>query len=179
MRKIYCLLTVLLLWSPAMGREIFVNNAMGDDRFSGQQARDGAGLGGPVRTLAKALRLARAGDTIVLAKTDAPYRESISLVGSRYSGTSQQPFVIQGNGAILDGSTPALPKRGNTTRARFSGSPDRRAIRCCFSTIGPRCACSPLRQPKARPIFSLASGVRWRGKSTSVSNTASCRAATS
>ena len=60
-----------------------------------------------MRTLAKALQLAGAGDTIVLAKTDAPYRESISLVGSRHSGTSQQPFTIQGNGAILDGSAPA------------------------------------------------------------------------
>jgi hypothetical protein len=106
-RIFYCFLIVLLLGSPAKGREIFVNNATGDDRFSGQQAGNNAGSGGPVRSLTKALQLAGAGDTVVLAKTDAPYRESISLVGSRCSGTSQQPFIIQGNGAILDGSTPA------------------------------------------------------------------------
>jgi hypothetical protein len=106
-RKFCCLLVVLLLWSPAMGREVYVNNAAGDDRFSGDRAQDPGGLAGPVRTLAKALRLAGPGDTIVLAKSDAPYRESISLVGSRHSGTAQQPFTIQGNGAILDGSAPA------------------------------------------------------------------------
>jgi hypothetical protein len=140
-RKFYCLLTFLLLWSPAMGREVFVNNVSGDDGFSGRQARDEAGPGGPVRTLAKALRLAGPGDTIVLAKTDAPYRESISLVGSRCSGTSQQPFAIQGNGAILDGSTPAPAKAWEhykgaifRLRARPAGNPllflnDRPAVR--------------------------------------------------
>jgi hypothetical protein len=105
-RTFHCVLAVLLLWSPAMGREVFVNNIAGDDRFGGDRAHDPAGLGGPVRTLAKALRLAGPGDTIVLAKTDAPYRESMSLVGSRHSGTSQQPFTIEGGGAILDGSRP-------------------------------------------------------------------------
>ena len=42
-----------------------------------------------------------------LVKNDAPYRESFSLTGSRHSGTSEQPFTIRGNGAILDGSAPA------------------------------------------------------------------------
>jgi hypothetical protein len=115
-RKFCCLLIVLLLWSPAMGREVYVNNVAGDDRFSGDRAQDPGGLGGPVRTLVKALRLAGPGDTIVLAKTEAPYRESISLVGSRHSGTAQQPFTIQGNGAILDGSAPAPPKAWENTK---------------------------------------------------------------
>jgi hypothetical protein len=105
-RIFYCVLAVLFLCSPAMGREIYVNNAQGNDSFSGSRAQDPAGTGGPVRTLTKALRMAGPGDTIVLAKTDAPYRESISLVGSRHSGTSQQPFTIKGGGAILDGSQP-------------------------------------------------------------------------
>lgn len=107
MRTFFCFLTVLALCSPALGRDVFVNNVDGDDRFTGQQEHDAAGMAGAVRTLAKALRLANAGDTIVLAKTAVPYRESISLVGSRHSGTAQQPFVIRGNGVILDGSTPA------------------------------------------------------------------------
>jgi hypothetical protein len=106
-RIFYGFLIILFLWSPAWGREIFVNNKTGDDRFSGQQPGNNAGPSGPVRSLAKALQLASGGDTIVLAKTDVPYRESISLVGSRCSGTSQQPFVVQANGAILDGSAPA------------------------------------------------------------------------
>ncbi len=86
----FCL--ALVLWStPAPGREIFVDNVSGDDRFTGQQSRSTADLSGPVRTIAKALRLAGAGDVIVLAKTNAPYRESISLVGSRHSGTAKEP----------------------------------------------------------------------------------------
>ena len=107
MRTLYCLLTVLLLCSPAAGREVFVDNVDGDDRFTGQQPRDPGGMGGPVRTLAKAMQLAGPGDSIVLAKTDAPYHESLSVTGSRHSGATQQPFTIQGNGAILDGSVPA------------------------------------------------------------------------
>jgi len=106
-RTLHCLLTVLLLWSPAVGREVLVDNVNGDDRFTGQLARDPGGMGGPVRTLAKALRIAGPGDTIILVKNDAPYRESFSLTGRRHSGTSQEPFTIQGNGAILDGSAPA------------------------------------------------------------------------
>jgi len=106
-RTIYCLLTLLLLCSPAVGREIIVDNVAGDDRFTGQAARDPGGMAGPVRTLAKALRLAGPGDTIVLVKNDTPYREGFSLTGSRHSGTPEQPFTIRGNGAILDGSAPA------------------------------------------------------------------------
>jgi hypothetical protein len=104
-----CLL--LVLWStPAPGREIFVDNLSGNDRFNGQQPRGMAELFGPVRTIARALRLAGAGDVIMLAKNKEPYRESISLVGSRHSGTAKDPFVIRGNGAILDGSVP-VPAR--------------------------------------------------------------------
>jgi hypothetical protein len=106
-RTFYCLLTLLLLCSPAVGREVVVDNVAGDDRFTGQTARDPGGAAGPVRTLAKALRLAASGDTIILVKNDVPYREGLSLTGSRNSGTSAEPFTIRGNGAILDGSVPA------------------------------------------------------------------------
>jgi hypothetical protein len=110
MRFLQGFLIVLLLGAQAAGREIFVDNASGDDRFAGRKPVGKADLSGPVRTLAKALGLAGNGDTIVLAKTNIPYRESFSLVGSRNSGTSQHPFSILGNGAILDGSAPIPPK---------------------------------------------------------------------
>ncbi len=110
MRILGGLCLVLLLWSiPAVGRDIFVDNTGGDDRSTGQQPRNTVDRSGPVQTIAKALWLAASGDAIVLAKTDQPYRESISLVGSRHSGTARQPFVIRGNGAILDGSAPVPP----------------------------------------------------------------------
>jgi hypothetical protein len=109
-RTHHCLLGLLLLSSPAVGRDVVVDNVNGNNRFTGQQVRDQGGTGGPVRTLAKALQLAGPGDTIILLKNDAPYRESISLTGSRHSGDAQQPFTLRGNGAILDGSAPAPAK---------------------------------------------------------------------
>lgn len=103
------LVVPLLLAAPAAGRDIHVDNLAGDDSFTGHHLENLPDRSGPVRTLAKALRLARGGDRIVVAKTDQPYRESISLVGSRHSGYPRQPFVIEGNGATLDGSAPVPP----------------------------------------------------------------------
>lgn len=94
----------------AYGREIFVNNVAGNDAFLGSQpSQGGKDLVGPVRTLAKALRLTTQGDQIVLANTGKPYREGVTLMGLRHSGYSYLPLVIQGNGAVLDGSAPVPP----------------------------------------------------------------------
>ena len=99
---------VLLLWialaSSSAGRDIFVSNTGGDDRATGQSPRSQPDRSGPVATIAKALRLAAGSDQIVLADTGRPYRESISLVGGRHSGTTLQSLLIVGNGAVLDGS---------------------------------------------------------------------------
>ena len=146
-----CLL--LVLWStPAPGREIFVDNLSGNDRFNGQQPRGTAELFGPVRTIARALRLAGAGDVILLAKNKEPYRESISLVGSRHSGTAKDPFVIRGNGAILDGSVPVPARAWESTRERSSVSVRRKpATNNCSSPTGRRCRCPWVIRPISRP----------------------------
>ena len=126
MRVFACLLVVLLLTAPAAGRDIHVSNLAGDDSFTGQHLENMPDRSGPVRSIAKALRLAHGGDRIVLARTEQPYRESISLVGSRHSGFLQQPFVIEGNGAILDGSAPVPPDAWEHFRgAVFRFSPPR------------------------------------------------------
>lgn len=106
------LLVAAIAFSTAQAREIFVNNQSGDDTYSGEEPYGAARAErtGPVRSIEKALRLARRGDRIILANTDTPYRESISLVGSNHSGIRNQPLVIEGNGATLDGS--ALVPRG-------------------------------------------------------------------
>jgi hypothetical protein len=116
-------LVPLLLAGMAAGREIYVNNVAGDDRFTGYQPQNLPDRTGPLRTITRALQLAASGDRIVLAKTDQPYRESISLVGSRLSGQPFQPFSIDGNGAVLDGSAPIPPEawqhfRGAVFRCR-------------------------------------------------------------
>ncbi|MBN2473184.1 MAG: right-handed parallel beta-helix repeat-containing protein [Pirellulales bacterium] len=105
---------VLAVWivsaGSAVGREIHVSNTAGDDHYNGRQQQALPDGSGPVQTIGRALQLAQAGDRIVLAKTDQPYRESISLVGNRHGGYYQQPLTIQGNGAILDGSAPVPPE---------------------------------------------------------------------
>jgi hypothetical protein len=133
MRFLQVFMVVMLLGAPAAGREIYVDNASGDDRFSGRQAVGRSGNTGPVRTIAKALLLAGNGDTIVLAKTKVPYRESFSLVGSRNSGTSQHPFMIRGNGATLDGSAP-IPQNAweHSKGAMFSFRPQRAGTQQLF-----------------------------------------------
>lgn len=89
----------------ATAADIFVDNVQGDDRNDGTMPDFGAGQVGPVETIAKALRIAHRGDRVVLANNEGqPYRESITLQGADNSGWPDGPFVIEGNGAILDGS---------------------------------------------------------------------------
>jgi hypothetical protein len=92
------------------GREIYVDNVAGNDGFTGTQRRNVGDVTGPVRSIAKALRMAQPGDHLVLAAHEEPYRESITLIGARHSGSPQFPTVIQGEGATLDGSRPVPPK---------------------------------------------------------------------
>lgn len=96
----------LTLASALSARDIHVHNQLGDDGATGHHAGVMADRTGPVRSLAKALRLASIGDRVILANTGQPYRESVSLVGSSHSGSPGQPFQIEGNGAVLDGSAP-------------------------------------------------------------------------
>ncbi len=103
-------LGLVLLAAPGLARDIFVSNTSGDNRFNGLSLQSGPDGSGPVRTIGRALVLARSGDRIVLENTDRPYRESISLVGSRHSGYPGQPLTIMGNGATLDGSVPVPPE---------------------------------------------------------------------
>ena len=81
MRILGSLCVLLLLWPmPAAGRDIFVDNVAGHDRATGRQPHHAPDGSGPLRTISEALRRAQSSDTIVLANTQRPYRESISLV---------------------------------------------------------------------------------------------------
>lgn len=108
MRWIAAVVMMLGMFVPAstFARDIHVNNQVGDDRSTGRfpQADDQAT--GPVRTLRHALKIATKFDRILLANTDKPYRESVTLWGGDNSGGPRLPFVIDGNGATLDGSRP-------------------------------------------------------------------------
>lgn len=99
----------LLAAGSAVGRDLFVDNAAGDDRNNGQVPTVTADFVGPVRTLGRALQRANPGDRIVIANTGQPYRESVTLAGVRHSGQQNTPFAIVGNDAVFDGSAPVPP----------------------------------------------------------------------
>lgn len=96
----------LCLSSHIHARDWYVDNVGGDDRWDGKMNRRQGEIQGPLRKIQTALHRATSGDRIVLIKNDEPYRECISLVGNRHSGTVFQPFILEGNSAILDGSQP-------------------------------------------------------------------------
>ncbi len=97
---------IACLAATASARDLYVSNTAGEDTFTGHQPRRLAGGDGPLRTLTRALELARQGDRIVLENTGRPYRESVTLMGRRNSGFSRTRFTIEGNGSTLDGSLP-------------------------------------------------------------------------
>lgn len=99
-------LTLILLNSVARGADIFVDNVRGDDRNRGNTSSFSEGDNGPIATIAKALRIARKGDHIILTNTGVPYEESITLQGGNNSGWEFAPLTIEGNGAVLDGRAP-------------------------------------------------------------------------
>lgn len=133
LRTLAVLVVSIALASPTVAREIFVNNVAGDDGATGQQPTAMPDRSGPVKTITRALCLALQGDHIILANTGTPYRESISLVGSRHSGFSSRRFCIFGNGAILDGSAPVPPEAWEPYRGPvFRFRPPRTAYQQLF-----------------------------------------------
>jgi len=91
---------------PANARDIFVNNMTGNDRWLGFADRPSSAGTGPVRSIRRAVQIADGSDRIILAKTERPYKECVTLQGKKNSGFDSLPFLIVGNGAILDGSAP-------------------------------------------------------------------------
>ena len=94
-RTVCRLLCLALLPGALPGATIFVDNRAGDD------ARDGASAEQALRTLQRAISLCRPGDTLRIANTGEPYRESLSF-GTR-GGTPSAPILVEGQGAVLSG----------------------------------------------------------------------------
>lgn len=92
---------------PALGRDLYVDPDHGDDAATGLAAQAAAEGAGPLKSIARAVVLVRAGDTIHLAQRALPYHESITLHSK--SGAPGNPFVIDGHGATLTGVDPLRP----------------------------------------------------------------------
>ncbi|PQO43467.1 hypothetical protein [Blastopirellula marina] len=105
MRFCLIILGIAAFAGVASARDIYVDNLRGDDHLNGTTAELGENVDGPVRSIAKALRIACRGDRIILTNNEGiPYRESITLQAGRHSGFPDHPFLLKGNGATLDGS---------------------------------------------------------------------------
>jgi len=81
-----------------VGRRFQVDPETGDDTADGIQQ--------PFRTIAKAIRMAQAGDTIHLKPTI--YRDYAGFYGK--TGEPGRPITLDGHGAILEGADPLDPK---------------------------------------------------------------------
>ncbi len=79
----------------AEARVLHVDTRVGDDRNTG-------GNDAPLRTIARAIRLAEAGDEILLVPGQSPVHEEIKI--DARSGASGLPITFDGGGNTLDGS---------------------------------------------------------------------------
>ncbi len=156
MRTLLAVIFCGLAFAAASARadDLFVDNVHGDDARNGRDRVLNADLKGPVRSLARGLELARPGDRIVMADTGVPYRESVTVSGGRNNGLGSQPFVIEGNGAVLEGSDLVPPKawehfHGDLFRFR----PPRCAVRSTISawSAGRSALLGQYRRPIAQP----------------------------
>jgi hypothetical protein len=100
-------LTILLLTLTglcARGADFYVDPALGDEHANGLAAKVD-GTNGPVKTIARGLKLAQPGDTVHLAS--AIYKES-AIFHDR-AGEEGRPITLDGHGATLEGSDPLNP----------------------------------------------------------------------
>ncbi len=132
-RILFACLALLVFIGAARADDLFVDNLHGDDNRDGRTLVTSAERGGAVRTLTRALELALAGDRIVMSDNGIPYRESVTLQGGRNSGLGSRPFVIEGNGAVLEGSQFVPPKAWQNFRGDvFRFQPPRGAFAQLF-----------------------------------------------
>lgn len=102
--RIICL--CVLACAPVFSRDLRVDPERGDD--------SGDGVSAPVKTIARAIRLAQPGDTVHLAPRS--FSESADLTNKH--GEPGKPITLEGHGAVLDGSEPV---RGSDWEALDDG----------------------------------------------------------
>ena len=108
--RVFFIVSVCFLGSlSGFAKDVYVSQRFGDDRNLGTAPKNSGPFTGPVRTLKRAFELAENGDRVVMDPSGGPYRESITLFGRKHSGEQDSPFIIEGQGAVLDGTEP-LPQ---------------------------------------------------------------------
>jgi hypothetical protein len=99
----WCLLVPLV-----RAGDLYVARRRGVDSSTGLTAV-GAAPNGPLRTIGRAVRLAKPGDTIHVDPAEGPYPEMVSFHSK--SGVVGNPITLDGHGATLIGSDPLQPAR--------------------------------------------------------------------
>lgn len=88
------------------GADLYVDNFLGSNTYNGQNERPQDDITGPVRSIQRALKLARRGDSIHIKDNGQPYYEDLSMVGVRHSGVPGVPVQLEGGGAVISGARP-------------------------------------------------------------------------
>lgn len=116
--RFLAMLSIIVFSTAAYGKTLYVNNLVGSNSNLGMTSENGGARSGPVRTIGAALNRAAAGDRIEIANTGIPYAECLTLQGTRHSGSRFRPFLINGNGATLDGSAETANDRWDARDSR-------------------------------------------------------------
>jgi hypothetical protein len=103
----------------ANGADLWVNNETGKDTFDGRSAT-ATGQVGPFASIAKAVKLAKPGDTVHLAATAQPYRQSIAVTSLQ--GEAGKPITFDGHGAWLTGAEHLSPEQWAPAEAGPKGT---------------------------------------------------------
>lgn len=100
-------LAVLLACMAAAAHcaEYYVDPSVGGDDLDGlARVREGE-KGGPFKTISRAIKAARAGDTIHLTPSEKPWRQMADFYGCK-GGEPDRPIVLDGHGVTLTGADP-------------------------------------------------------------------------
>ncbi len=92
----------LLATLPGVAADWYVDNRVGDDTYTGG-AKTVAGQAGPLRTMRKALQMAKPGDTVHLNPTGVFYRDQADFYNLK-GGEAGKPLTLDGQGATLSGA---------------------------------------------------------------------------
>ncbi len=102
--------------------DYYVNRKTGDDAFDGRSETVAAAPRGPFRTIVKAIRSARPGDTVFLDPGAGPYHESVLFYDHpawyHAGGEPGKPLTLDGRGATVTGADPCPPEGWQPWRGR-------------------------------------------------------------
>ena len=117
-----CLLGLIDPLAPLGAADFHVDSEIGDDAHDGLAATVESATRGPVRTILRAVKVAKAGDTVHFAVGRNPYRESLLLSAhpnwNHPGGEPGRPLVIDGHGATLTGAEHCPPAGWEPWRGR-------------------------------------------------------------